>query len=72
MRELQQHVEEEEAGAIKWGDKMVRGDKDIKHIKNFYTGQPSLPARERVGDGVGGREKEIGGCQQVPQKSSQR
>ena len=24
VRELQQHVEEEEAGAIKWGDKMVR------------------------------------------------
>ena len=72
MRELQQQVEEEEAGAIKWGDKMVRGDEDIKYIKNFYTGQPSLPARERVGDGAGGREKEIGRCQQVPQKSSQR
>ena len=33
MRELQQHVEEEEAGAIKWGDKMVSGDEDIKYIK---------------------------------------
>ena len=26
-------MEEEEAGAIKWGDKMVRGDEDIKYIK---------------------------------------
>ena len=33
MRELQQHVEEEEAGAIKWGDKMVRGDEDVKYKK---------------------------------------
>ena len=27
VRELQQHVEEEEAGAIKWGDKMVNFSK---------------------------------------------
>ena len=46
MRELQQHVEEEEAGAIKWGDKMVRGDEDIKYKKLLHRSTVSASKRE--------------------------
>ena len=85
VRELQQHVEEEEAGAIKWGDKMVRetlllvlpflNDPMHCNVNNWILpcpGHSSLPARERAGDGVGDGEKEAGRCQQIPQKSCQR
>ena len=46
MRELQQQVEEEEAGAIKWGDKMVRGDEDIKYKKLLHRSTVSASKRE--------------------------